>query len=117
MKVISRLIRESGGQDLIEYALLTGIISAVLVLALSALGPKVSGPYAVLNAGLATGSGSPGGANPTDPGSGNPNPGNGNPGNGNPNPGNGNPNPGNGNPGNGNPNPGNGNPNPGGGKG
>jgi len=87
------LVRRSEGQDLIEYGLLIGMISAAIVATISPLATKVAQPFQVL-------------AGPVDPGNGNP--GTGNPGNGNPNPGN----PGNGNPGNSNPvgNPGTGNP-------
>ena len=100
--VIRRLIRQSHGQDLIEYGVLVGMIAAGVILAASQIGVKVPAYYTNVAEEL------PGGGNP----------GSGNPGNGNPNPGN----PGNGNPGNGNPvgNPGSGNPgngNPGGGRG
>src|SRR5688572_24416607 len=101
--VLRRLVRQTHGQDLIEYGVLLAIVAAGVLLAVSQLGVKVPGYYITTNEAL------PGGVSP---GRG------GNPGNGNPNPGN----PGNGNPGNGNPvgNPGPGNPgngNPGGGKG
>jgi Flp pilus assembly pilin Flp len=113
----------TAGQDLIEYALLIGMIAATALVGLSGFGVKVPGFYEATAAAL-PGDESPGNGDP-----GNGNPGNGNPGNGNPgggNPGGGNPgggNPGGGNPGGGNPgggNPGGGNPgggNPGGGKG
>jgi Flp pilus assembly pilin Flp len=102
IQFLRALVRRSEGQDLIEYGLLVGMISAAIVAAISPLATKVAQPFQVL-------------AGPSTPGNGNPgngNPGNGNPGNGNANPGN----PGNGNPGNSNPvgNPGTGNPgNPG----
>ena len=93
IQFLRALVRRSEGQDLIEYGLLVGMISAAIVATISPLATKVAQPFQVL-------------AGPSNPGNGNP--GNGNPGNGNPNPGN----PGNGNPGNSNPvgNPGNGNP-------
>ena len=101
IQFLRALVRRSEGQDLIEYGLLVGMLSAAIVATLSPLATKVAQPFQVL-------------AGPSSPGTGNP--GNGNPGNGNPNPGN----PGNGNPGNSNPvgnpgsgNPGNGNGNPG----
>jgi len=99
--VIRRLVRQTHGQDLIEYGVLVAIIATGVLFAASQIGVKVPGYYASVEEAL------------PDRG-----PGNGTPGNGNPNPGN----PGNGNPGNGNPvgNPGAGNPgngHPGGGKG
>jgi Flp pilus assembly pilin Flp len=39
-----------GGQDLIEYGLLVGIITAVAVTAVSALGPKIQDYLQDLNA-------------------------------------------------------------------
>ena len=98
------LVRRSEGQDLIEYGLLVGMLSAAIVATLSPLATKVAQPFQVLAGPSNPGNGTPGNGNP---GNGNPNPGN--PGNGNP--GNSNPvgNPGNGNPGNGNGNPGKGN--------
>jgi pilus assembly protein Flp/PilA len=40
--LINRFVREEAGQDLIEYALLAGLISLVCVLAIQAAGTKVS---------------------------------------------------------------------------
>ena len=40
--LIKRFVREEAGQDLIEYALLAGLISLVCVLAIQAAGTKVS---------------------------------------------------------------------------
>jgi pilus assembly protein Flp/PilA len=40
--LIDRFAREESGQDLIEYALLAGLISIVCVLAIQAAGTKVS---------------------------------------------------------------------------
>ena len=105
MQIIQRLralIRRSEGQDLIEYGLLVGMITAAIVATIPPIAAKVGQPFQR----VATVD-SPAGANPGNGNPGNGNPGNGNPGNGNPgndkpvgNPGNGNP--GNGNPGNGN---------------
>jgi Flp pilus assembly pilin Flp len=39
--LIARFVREDAGQDLIEYALLLGIISLTLVTVLPAIGAKV----------------------------------------------------------------------------
>jgi len=109
LQSLRALARRCEGQDLIEYGLLIGMLSAAIVASLAQIAPKVSQPFTTI---AAVG-------NPTNDTPANGNPGNGNPGNGNPgngNPGNGNPgngNPGKGNPGNGNPgtgNPGNGNP-------
>jgi pilus assembly protein Flp/PilA len=50
MKVIfARFVREESGQDLIEYGLLVGIITAGAVTAINAIGPKVSTYYSTLN--------------------------------------------------------------------
>ena len=40
--LFNRLVAEDEGQDLIEYALLAGLISLVCVLAITAAGQKVS---------------------------------------------------------------------------
>lgn len=40
--LFARFVREESGQDLIEYALLAGLISIVCVLAIQAAGTKVS---------------------------------------------------------------------------
>jgi len=40
--LFNRFVNEEAGQDLIEYALLAGLISLVCVLAISAAGTKVS---------------------------------------------------------------------------
>ena len=41
-KLFKRFVAEEAGQDLIEYALLAGLISIVCVLAIQAAGTKVS---------------------------------------------------------------------------
>jgi Flp pilus assembly pilin Flp len=48
--LLKRLVREDAGQDLIEYGLLVGIITAVAVGAVTAIGPKVEDYLADLNA-------------------------------------------------------------------
>ena len=53
MKVLfGRLVREDSGQDLIEYGLLVGIITSGAVLAINAIGPKVSTYYSSLESKL-----------------------------------------------------------------
>ena len=50
MKVLfARLVREDSGQDLIEYGLLVGIITSGAVLAINAIGPKVTTYFSTLN--------------------------------------------------------------------
>jgi pilus assembly protein Flp/PilA len=44
-KTIKRFISDDTGQDLIEYALLAGLISIVCVIAITNAGTKVSGLY------------------------------------------------------------------------
>jgi Flp pilus assembly pilin Flp len=46
--LIHRLIQEDSGQDLIEYGLLVGIITAGAVAAINAIGPKVTTYYSSL---------------------------------------------------------------------
>jgi Flp pilus assembly pilin Flp len=41
MNLFNRFVREDEGQDLIEYALLAGLISLVCVLAITGAGTKV----------------------------------------------------------------------------
>jgi len=49
MKVLlARFVREDSGQDLIEYGLLIGVITAGSILAVNALGPKVTTYYSTL---------------------------------------------------------------------
>ena len=40
--LLARFVREESGQDLIEYGLLVGIITSGAILAINAIGPKVS---------------------------------------------------------------------------
>ena len=50
MKVLfARVVREDSGQDLIEYGLLVGIITAGAVSAINLIGPKVTTYYSTLN--------------------------------------------------------------------
>ena len=42
IKLFKQFIRDDAGQDLIEYALLAGLISIVCVIAIQAAGTKVS---------------------------------------------------------------------------
>ena len=44
-KLIARFVREDEGQDLIEYALLAGLISLASVLAITALGTAIQGKF------------------------------------------------------------------------
>ena len=43
--LLDRFVREESGQDLIEYGLLIGIITAGAVTAIAAIGPKVKVYY------------------------------------------------------------------------
>jgi Flp pilus assembly pilin Flp len=53
MKVLfGRFVREDSGQDLIEYGLLVGIITAGAVTAINAIGPKVQTYYSSLESKL-----------------------------------------------------------------
>jgi pilus assembly protein Flp/PilA len=47
--IIGRLIREEEGADLIEYALLAGLISLACVLALTSIGTNLSSLYGKIN--------------------------------------------------------------------
>jgi pilus assembly protein Flp/PilA len=51
-KLVIRCVREESGQDLIEYGLLIGVITAAAITAIDALGPKVAGYYSNLNSRL-----------------------------------------------------------------
>jgi pilus assembly protein Flp/PilA len=52
-----RLVRNEEGQDLIEYALLVGLISLVAVLAITAAGGSVNQIFTNIAASLATAAG------------------------------------------------------------
>jgi Flp pilus assembly pilin Flp len=47
---LARFVRDDDGQDLIEYGLLAGIITALTVTAIQAIGPKVQDYIQDLNA-------------------------------------------------------------------
>ena len=49
MKLLSILLRDDSGQDLIEYALLASLISIVSVAALQILGPTIAGLFQTVN--------------------------------------------------------------------
>jgi len=51
-ELIIRWVREESGQDLIEYGLLIGIITAAAITAINLIGPKVQGYYSNLNSQL-----------------------------------------------------------------
>jgi Flp pilus assembly pilin Flp len=51
-KMIARFVREEAGQDLIEYGLLAGLITAAAVAAIVAIGPKVTAYFTTLNGNL-----------------------------------------------------------------
>ena len=46
--LVARFVREDSGQDLIEYGLLVGIITSGAVLAINAIGPKVTTYFSTL---------------------------------------------------------------------
>ena len=48
--VFNRFVREDAGQDLIEYGLLIGIITVGAIVAIAAIGPKVTAYFVNLNA-------------------------------------------------------------------
>jgi len=53
MKVLfARFVREDSGQDLIEYGLLVGIITAGAVTAINAIGPKVTTYFSTLQSNI-----------------------------------------------------------------
>jgi len=43
--LVVRFVREEGGQDLIEYALLAALIAVASIVAMQALGGKISGLF------------------------------------------------------------------------
>ena len=47
--VIGRLLRSEDGQDLIEYGLLVGIITVGAIVAITAIGPKVTAYFTALD--------------------------------------------------------------------
>jgi pilus assembly protein Flp/PilA len=54
--LLKRFVAEESGQDLIEYGLLVGIITAVTVGAIQAIGPVVQGYFTTLQTNLGAGS-------------------------------------------------------------
>jgi pilus assembly protein Flp/PilA len=52
--VVVRLIREEAGQDLIEYALIAGLISVVAVAAITATGTSIGGVWTKVQGAAAT---------------------------------------------------------------
>ena len=46
--LLKKLVREEAGQDLIEYGLLIGLITAGVVTAIGLIGPKVESYYTSL---------------------------------------------------------------------
>jgi len=50
--LVARFVREESGQDLIEYGLLVGIITAAAVASIKVIGPIVTGYYTSLQANL-----------------------------------------------------------------
>ncbi len=53
VEYFSRFVREEEGQDLVEYALLLGLISLVAVAAITATGTSVNAIWAAIQAMLA----------------------------------------------------------------
>ena len=47
--MLVRFVQEDSGQDLIEYGLLIGIITAAAIAAIQEIGPKVGNYYSNLN--------------------------------------------------------------------
>jgi Flp pilus assembly pilin Flp len=48
MNLLKRFVRDESGQDLIEYGLLVGLITAVVVATIILIAPIVSGYYVTL---------------------------------------------------------------------
>jgi len=48
--LVVRFVREDAGQDLIEYALLAGLISLASVVAITALGTAIQGKFTAVGA-------------------------------------------------------------------
>ena len=51
--LFNRFVREEQGQDLIEYALLAGLISLASVVAITALGTAIQGKFTAVGASVA----------------------------------------------------------------
>jgi Flp pilus assembly pilin Flp len=52
MNLFNRFVREDEGQDLIEYALLAGLISLVCVVAITGAGAKVKALFEAVEAAI-----------------------------------------------------------------
>jgi len=52
MNLVFKLKADDKGQDLIEYGLLIGIITVGCILAIKAIGPKVTGYFTTLDTNL-----------------------------------------------------------------
>ncbi len=50
--LVSRIIREDAGQDMVEYALVLGVIAIAGITAIIALGPKVADLWSDANTGV-----------------------------------------------------------------
>jgi len=50
--LIERLVREDSGQDLIEYGLLIGLITALVIAAITSIGTKVESYFKFLDTNL-----------------------------------------------------------------
>lgn len=48
MKTISRFVRDESGATAIEYGLIAGLVSVVIVTALLALGPRLTGVFTTI---------------------------------------------------------------------
>jgi Flp pilus assembly pilin Flp len=51
-EIISRIAREDEGQDMVEYALVLGVIAIAGITAIIALGPKVADLWSDADAGV-----------------------------------------------------------------
>ncbi|MGI9252474.1 MAG: Flp family type IVb pilin [Thermomicrobiales bacterium] len=52
MTLISRIVREDEGQDMVEYALVLGVIAIAGITAIIALGPKIADLWNDANTGV-----------------------------------------------------------------
>ena len=50
--LVNRIVREEAGQDMVEYALVLGVIAIAGITAIIALGPKVADLWADANSGV-----------------------------------------------------------------
>ena len=49
---LRRFVRDTSGQDLIEYGLLIGIVTIAAITAIALIGPKVAAYFTTLNSNL-----------------------------------------------------------------